>query len=571
MLTKIKIKNFKVFEDVEIELDNPVVFIGPNNSGKTTALQALSLWEIGLKRWVEKRGGKIIPKERKGVTIYRPELVSLPVDMAKVLWHKLHVRELSFDDGRQKTKNVFITICVEGITNNEEWQFGLDFYYSNDQVFYCRPIATEHGVMKVPSGLENLRVFFLPPMSGLATVERRIDSGAINVLIGEGRTAEVLRNLCYRALHPDGNPQIEDKNKWEKLVDYMRSLFGINLLEPQYIAARGEISMSYKDESGIRLPLSAVGRGTQQILLILAYMFAHPDAIILIDEPDAHLEMLRQRQIYKTITEVALEQNNQLIIATHSEVVLDEAAGKDKVIAFVGKPHSITDKGSQARKALTTVGWDQYYQAEQKKWVLYLEGSTDLSTLQAFAKKLEHPVQQYLERPFVRYIANQPQKAKEHFYALKEAVSDLKGIALLDNLDNIPAESPGIEWLMWERKEIENYFCSPNVLRRFARGTKQGNLFAQNYERKMTEIIEDEIPPAALRNENHDWWKNVKASDDFLDKIFKRYSEEMKVSIPLRKGEYYRLIHFLKPDEILPEVKEKLDAILSVAQEAEKA
>ncbi|OQX90025.1 MAG: AAA family ATPase, partial [candidate division Zixibacteria bacterium 4484_93] len=149
MLTKIKIKNFKVFEDVEIELDNPVVFIGPNNSGKTTALQALSLWEIGLKRWVEKRGGKTIPKERKGVTIYRPELVSLPVDMAKVLWHKLHVRELSFDDGRQKTKNVFITICVEGITDNKEWQFGLDFYYSNDQVFYCRPIATEDGIMKV--------------------------------------------------------------------------------------------------------------------------------------------------------------------------------------------------------------------------------------------------------------------------------------------------------------------------------------------------------------------------------------------------------------------------------------
>ena len=33
--------NFKKFEDVKIELANNVVFIGPNNSGKTTALQAL--------------------------------------------------------------------------------------------------------------------------------------------------------------------------------------------------------------------------------------------------------------------------------------------------------------------------------------------------------------------------------------------------------------------------------------------------------------------------------------------------------------------------------------------------
>ena len=38
MLTKLIIRNFKRFESAEIELGNPVVLIGPNNSGKTTAL-----------------------------------------------------------------------------------------------------------------------------------------------------------------------------------------------------------------------------------------------------------------------------------------------------------------------------------------------------------------------------------------------------------------------------------------------------------------------------------------------------------------------------------------------------
>jgi predicted ATP-dependent endonuclease of OLD family len=50
MLTKIKIRNFKRFGSVEIDLGNPVVFIGPNNSGKTSALQALALWQVGLSR-----------------------------------------------------------------------------------------------------------------------------------------------------------------------------------------------------------------------------------------------------------------------------------------------------------------------------------------------------------------------------------------------------------------------------------------------------------------------------------------------------------------------------------------
>ncbi|MDE0648330.1 MAG: AAA family ATPase [Cyanobacteria bacterium MAG IRC4_bin_6] len=43
MLTKLRARNFKCFEDVEIALGNPVVLVGPNNSGKATVLQALAL------------------------------------------------------------------------------------------------------------------------------------------------------------------------------------------------------------------------------------------------------------------------------------------------------------------------------------------------------------------------------------------------------------------------------------------------------------------------------------------------------------------------------------------------
>ena len=39
MLTKLTIRNFKRFPDVAIELGNPVAFIGPNNSVKTSALR----------------------------------------------------------------------------------------------------------------------------------------------------------------------------------------------------------------------------------------------------------------------------------------------------------------------------------------------------------------------------------------------------------------------------------------------------------------------------------------------------------------------------------------------------
>ena len=91
MLTKLTVRNFKRFDSVEIELGNPVVFIGPNNSGKTTALQALALWEIGLKRWNEKCKGKQSPDKRSRVTINRRDLIAVLVPFANLLWRDLHL------------------------------------------------------------------------------------------------------------------------------------------------------------------------------------------------------------------------------------------------------------------------------------------------------------------------------------------------------------------------------------------------------------------------------------------------------------------------------------------------
>ncbi|MCE2467652.1 MAG: AAA family ATPase [Caldilineaceae bacterium] len=58
MLTRLLIRNFKRFEEADIELGSPAVFIGPNNSGKTAAIQALALWEIGLKRWLGRKADR---------------------------------------------------------------------------------------------------------------------------------------------------------------------------------------------------------------------------------------------------------------------------------------------------------------------------------------------------------------------------------------------------------------------------------------------------------------------------------------------------------------------------------
>ncbi|MYC13916.1 MAG: AAA family ATPase [Gemmatimonadetes bacterium] len=570
MLTKLICRKFKRFEDVEIELGNPVVFIGPNNSGKTAALQALALWDIGLKRWNERYKDKTKPEQRPGVAINRRDLISIPVSHANLLWRNLHVRDVRKIEGRQQTQNIRIEILVEGVTQGEAWKSGLEFDYANQESFYCRPLRLAEGSnperMPIPKGVENLLVAFLPPMSGLTANETRLDPGAINVRIGEGRTAEVLRNLCYQLMS-------EDEEIWVTVCKKIHDLFGVDLDNPIYIPERGEIEMTYRDRSKSRLDLSSSGRGLQQTLLLFSYLAAHPESVLLLDEPDAHLEILRQRQIYQTLTELATQQNSQIIAASHSEVILNEAADRDVVVAFLGRPHRIDDRGSQLLKFLRSIGFEQYYQAEQRGWVLYLEGSTDLAILQAFAEKLNHPAQDVLERPFVMYVDNQPGKAREHFYGLREAKQDLIGFALFDQIDQELQDRPELREYMWKQREIENYLCKKEVLMAWAEDMGEqrevGALFASVWKVKMEETITEIEQALKTLGKGSPWGSDTKVSDDFLDPLFESFFQKLSMPNLMQKTNYHTLSRYVPKDQIDPEISTVLDAILEVAEEVE--
>ena len=569
MLNKITIRNFKRFGKAEIELGNPVVFTGPNNSGKTSAMQALALWDIGVKRWHEKRSGGGAQEKKKGVTVNRRDLVSLPVPHANLLWHGLHTRDTRKVDGAQRTDNIRIDIIVEGTRKDKSWVCGLEFDYTNPESFYCRPLRLDGDErMPVPAAAVEAKIAFLPPMSGLAATETRLDDGAINVRIGEGRTAEVLRNLCYRV-------QQENPEQWKVIKNEIQRLFGVGLNEPRYIAERGEVAMDYKDRN-FTLDISSSGRGLQQTLLLLAYMGANPGAVLLLDEPDAHLEILRQRQTYKLISDMAADSGSQVIAASHSEVLLNEAADRDSVIAFIGKPHPLADRKNQLLKALREIGFEQYAQAEQTGWVLYLEGSTDWAVLQAFARHLKYDeAVDALQSPFVHYVGNQPMKVAEHFHGIREALPNLQGVAIFDRLETVPQLEP-VVCLTWKKREIENYLCTRATLEEYVRASVEKEfpepLFRQQAIDSRMNAMRKSIGEISRAMETLDhgspWDADTKASDHFLTPLFRVYFEQIELPNLMAKKSFYELAEHVPVNEIDPEIREKLDAIVKAAKAA---
>lgn len=556
MITKLTVKNFKRL-DIDLDLASAVVFVGPNNSGKTSALQAITLWDLGLRKWAETRK-KSKAKQRIGVTINKKDLFAAAVPSAKQLWKNLHVRQIIRENGKQQTKNINIEIHAEGFTKGKKWSLGFEFDYANPESFYCRMLPDNNDKLDFPEQVLEERIGLLPPMSGLSAKEDKLGWGSINSRIGEGLTAEVLRNLCWQIWD-------EKNGNWDELVSTMQKFGGVKINNPNYDNATGTISMTYT-ENDREFDICNAGRGFHQMLLIFSYIYAGRSSILLLDEPDAHLEIIRQKEIFNTLADTLKRKNSQLIIATHSEAVLNEASDKDQIIAFLGKPHIVNSK-SQLVKSLTQFGFEQYLLAEQEKRVLYLEGSTDLAILKGFAEVLQHPAKGYLSKPFVWYMGNTLSKAREHFFALKEAVPELKGLAIVDNTETPLQDTAGLKEMMWKRREIENYLPIPEIVEGYVLNEMSGDSLPLFHNSEaMKKIIEDRMPPAALKNKSDPWWFKSKMSDDFLDIVFRNYFEKMNMPILMKKGDYHLLLRFTKPEHVDKEVKENLDEILKLVK-----
>jgi hypothetical protein len=329
--------------------------------------------------------------------------------------------------------------------------------------------------------------------------------------------------------------------------------------------------------SDVDLDLSSSGRGCQQVLLLLSYLLANPGAVLLLDEPDAHLEILRQRDVYNLVTKIAGATGSQVIAASHSEVVLQEAAERDVVMAFVGKPHRVDTRSRQAqvRKALESIRMADYFIAEQCGWMLYLEGSTDLAILAKLAERLDHPAKSFLNDsvPVIYLGQNKPQEARDHFHGLREAKPDLVGLALFDRLDRELQTGTQLAEKMWSRREIENYLVTPESLRKIVvKGLREDDLIeqseARNRLRILDEVVEELVNALRVTNQPNPWGPDIKVTDQFLDPLFKNFFERLGTPQRIFKRDYHGLADVVPIEQIDKEIINILDAIQGTALDA---
>lgn len=561
MIEEVTIRRFKRFREETFDLRGHVILAGPNNCGKTTVLQALAAWGLGLKHWKRlndfHRHGGAYPK----APISRLAFSAVPLRAFDLLW-----RDRSYHGTIEITAKLSSGTSVT-----------MEFIADSTEQVYVRPKADVE-----PAKLREVAVelVYVATASGLSVEEPVYQLDYIETLMGRQKSGEVIRNLLYQA---------SQGSTWDKLTGAVKRLFGVELQVPsidggtivcEYAEAR-TTSMGLELEA--RFDILSAGSGFQQVLLLLACLFTRKGAVVLVDEPDAHLHIFLQDTIFSELRRAAAETKSQMVIATHSEVIFNSAS-PEQICVMMGKPRRLAtgDELKRLKQAMAVLQQSDLVAALSTPGIMYLEGYTDLNLLREWADVLDHPLASYLNRtPFWRgkQPPGRPDAAEtpvnDHFQALRLVDGKITGVWLIDPDGPKQAQASDkpeqgkLNRLRWTRYETESYLLHPASLARFI-DKQTGSGGAEAVRRALTKLFNDEFGEKVGET----------LADDFVakpltpDKAIARYLQETKarttlVGSILQEGgihqldytEFDQIAAQMLPEEIHPEVKEKLDFI----------
>lgn len=544
MIRSVTIRRFKRFAELSFELNgNHVVLAGPNNMGKTTILQAIASWTLAFRRWKELNDFQRHRGYYTKAPIARQAFSAVPLRQYDLMW-----------TDRDYTGNLEIEI-----SSTEGWAVNMEFTADSTEQILVRPSKTIDPILLRDVHLESV---FVPAMTGLSKEEPLYARPeTVADLLGQAKPGDVLRNLLHQAN--------QSEKAWSALCASIEKLFGYQLLPPD--ATGAYIIAEYQEGSaGPQFDISSAGSGFQQVLMLLTFLNTRPATVLLLDEPDAHLHIILQDSIYGELRAVAERQKSQLVMATHSEVIINSVEPRELwIIMQTARPMAHDSDKSKLIKSLRVLSNTDIMLALDSEGVLYLEGRTDLEILRAWAQVLNHRAYQLLQHIFWKSTIWEPRlradgvKAKDHYDALSLVRDDLPGLIIIDgdahpNIQSTEIIGKGLQRLRWHRYEIESYLLHPEALKRFVE-QKVGRESAKLHLEDLQKHFEDTYPPAFLKDPFADipYLKNTKARTELLPPALDA------AGLPgFPYTQYHEIAAIMKPEEVHPEVIEKLDQLM---------
>lgn len=440
--------HYKGFADFTLALETFNVLVGPNNSGKSTAISALRILGVGLSIANVKSPIDIRYRERTRSGYWLRE-DSIPVGLDNV---HTEYEEIDSEIRFNLASGVHLTLA---------------FPASGGCALLLDP---EGPVVLSPTGFRRVYPVVLgivPVLSALESDEAVLDPGYVRRSIPTSRSARHFR--CYWYLFPDG---------FEDFSDSVAATWpGVTGLSRPQLTPDGRLMM-FCVEGGRERELGWAGFGFQIWCQLITHLSRMRDVdIVVIDEPEVYLHPDLQRRLVGILQDLGPD----VIVATHSSEIVTEVDAIDLLIVDKDRSRAKrTPNESAFRDALSVLGSNRNIvlsSLARTRRVLFVEGE-DFKTIRRFARVLglshlavgtgvvPYPLGGFPALDSLKDICRGIQSAVSEPVAFGGLFDrDFRSDAEIESFESALAKSLCLVHV-WYRKEIENYLLVPTVLDR---------------------------------------------------------------------------------------------------------
>jgi ABC-type cobalamin/Fe3+-siderophores transport system ATPase subunit len=465
LIKNVRIENFKRFDHLDLDLGSLDCLVGPNNSGKTTLLQALALFDFCVHHSLGKKNGEL---EFKSRNIPPEEFYVLPVSNPVDLWTDRKTQSRS-KLAKEKRKKITITLTFdEGMPTLAT----VDLTYNLFNVaIHCEDTSQEWLAR-----LRDLRMHYLPVFSMFLPQEERRTPAVIADSLARGRVNSVIRNLLLDLKQEKRDHELVEilRRTFPSLVDLTISFDEVN---DRYI------SVTYKEKGRPKeFDVFSAGSGFQQFVYLFGFIALRQPSVILLDEPDVHLHGSLQRVLRDELNRL-VHAGKQVLFATHSRELIERMSPEEILSLEAGGAKRLTVAFDvyDTLDRLGVLDSTQLPVVQAFRRVLVVEDRSDHELLSVFCSKcLGASIWPEVDRRLaVCYSKGNPwkQDMPRLLHQLTQMIA-VKGQSLkmfiVADRDYHPdppfllqsLNQKNLQWHVWERVEIENYLLSQDGLQR---------------------------------------------------------------------------------------------------------
>lgn len=332
-IKKLSIKNFKSLQSAQFYLNQDInILTGVNNSGKTTVLEALALWEQCFRLLIYQ--AKIANKKKNIVSgqhaLHKSGYIASDDVYAtrsrehgdifynEDITSKIEL-ECVFHDGRERGKEIVIGFNV---AKADGWNYRID--HKQNESFDFKLFNEFFSKFPMVFAINHAS-----PIAAILPYEEFASRPKIRASLRRRNSISVLRNRIYLLYRNSIDPHSFEQ--FQQSVSYVLT----GLRDELTIKTESDVQQHVQVEILVKLnrrdkwkELSLVGSGTLQIIEVLLGVFDKGDGsstrsdldILLLDEPDSHIHRDIQRRLLDVLRQHTA--SRQVFLSTQNESLI---------------------------------------------------------------------------------------------------------------------------------------------------------------------------------------------------------------------------------------------------------